>query len=208
VRGVYHERSSDALTGLHLTDRGTLSIDATRFSYATSATAPTVATDSFRGLFTLATCILLPVETQETCRVELRGDGSGTSALLLGNQFWVHKPGTTADTVWRNSARPPAHGGLLGCNVNTSNKTAAPKGFAFLPNVGDHADPAKSKFGSGPLADHGTVDDATLLRHLAPLRGARVWLPGDAPAGVTDVRLHRIMAAGGSGATVEFQAGH
>ncbi len=36
VRGVYHERSSDSLNGLHLTDRGTLSIDATRFSYATS----------------------------------------------------------------------------------------------------------------------------------------------------------------------------
>ncbi|NQU20602.1 MAG: hypothetical protein HQ567_04915, partial [Candidatus Nealsonbacteria bacterium] len=36
VRGVYHERSSDSLNGLHLTDSGTLCIDATRFSYATS----------------------------------------------------------------------------------------------------------------------------------------------------------------------------
>ena len=36
VRGVYHERSSDSLNGLHLTDSGELSIDATRFSYATS----------------------------------------------------------------------------------------------------------------------------------------------------------------------------
>ena len=36
VRGVYHERSSDSLNGLHLTDSGMLSIDATRFSYATS----------------------------------------------------------------------------------------------------------------------------------------------------------------------------
>ena len=63
VRGVYHERSSDSLNGLHLTDSGTLSIDATRFSYATSETAPTVAADNFRGLFTLATCMLMPVET-------------------------------------------------------------------------------------------------------------------------------------------------
>lgn len=40
VRGVYHERSSDSVNGLRLTDRGTLSIDATRFSYATSEKAP------------------------------------------------------------------------------------------------------------------------------------------------------------------------
>ncbi len=206
VRGVYHERSSDSLTGLHLTGSGTLSIDATRFSYATSPKAPTVAADNFRGLFTLATCILMPVETKETCRFELRGDGSRASVLALNDQFWVQLPGTTADTIWQNHARPPAHGGLIGCNINTSNKEAAPKGFAFLKNVGDHPDPARSKFGSGPLADRGGVDDATIVRHLAPLRTARVWLPTATLAGVTDVRIHRVMASGGGGATVEFRA--
>jgi len=207
VRGVYHERSSDSLTGLHLTDSGTLSIDATRFSYATSARSPTVAADDFRGLFTLATCMLMPVETQETCRFELRGDGSGASILALGNQFWVHKPGTTADTVWLNRAEPRARGGLVGSNINTGNKEAAPKGFEFLANVGDHPDPARSRYGSGPLADRGGVDDATILRHLAPLREARVWLPGDAPPGVTNVQIRRVMVAGGREATVEFRAG-
>ena len=207
VRGVYHERSSGALTGLHLADSGTLSIDATRFSYATSAKAPTVAAEGFRGLFTLATCMLLPVDTKETCRFELRGDGRAASVLALNNQFWVHQPGTSADTVWRNLARPPARGGLIGCNINTSNKKAAPKGFAFLASVGDHPDPAKSKLGAGPLEDRGGVDDATILRHLAPLRQARVWLPGDAPPGVTDLRIHRVMASGGRGATVEFRRG-
>ena len=151
--------------------------------------------------------MLLPVETRETCRVELRGDGSAASVLLLNSQFWVHKPGTSADTVWLNKAKPAARGGLIGCNINTSNKKAAPKGFAFLDNVGDHPDPAKSKFGSGPLGDRGGVDDATILRHLAPLRQARVWLPGATPDGVTDVRIHRLMVAGGRDATVEFRAG-
>jgi hypothetical protein len=207
VRGVYHERSSDAVNGLHLTDRGVLSIDATRFSYATSAKAPTVAADSFKGIFTLATCMLLPVETQETCRFELRGDGSQASVLAINNQFWVHLPGTTSDTIWQNKAMPPAKGGLVGCNINTSNKEAAPKGFEFLPEVGDHPDPAKSKFGSGPLDNRGKVDDETIVRHLAPLREARVWLPEAAPAGVTDVRLHRIMVNGGRDAVVEFRAG-
>jgi hypothetical protein len=207
VRGVYHERSSDSLNGLHLTDSGTLSIDATRFSYATSEKAPTVAADSFRGTFTLATCILMPVETQETCRFELRGDGSGASVLALNNQFWVQKPGTSADTVWLNKAQPPARGGLIGSNINTGNKAASPRGFEFLNNVGDHADPAKSKFGAGPLADRGGVDDATIVRHLAALRAARPWLPTAAPAGLTDLRLHRIITSGGREATVEIRAG-
>ena len=207
VRVVYHERSSAALHGLLLTDSGTLSIDATRFSYATSAKSATVAAEDFRGLFTLATCMLMPVETQETCRFEIRGDGSKASVLALNNQFWVHKPGTTSDTVWQNKAKPPARGGLAGCNINTSNKEAAPKGFEFLPEIGDDPDPAKSKYGSGPLENRGRVDDATILRHLAPLRAARVWLPGDSAPGASDVRLYRIMASGGRDAVVEFRAG-
>lgn len=204
VRGVYHERSSGSLTGLHLADSGTLSIDATRFSYATSAEAPTVAADGFRGLFTLATCMLLPVETQETCRFEIRGDGSAASVLALNDQFWVNLPGVTSETVWRNRADPPARGGLVGCNVNTGNREAAPKGFAFLD-------------------DSGRVDDETILRHLAPLREARVWSPGEPPAPrageerpaattaapgdppAMDLRIHRVMASGGRGATVEIR---
>ena len=145
--------------------------------------------EDFRGRFTLATCMLLPVETQETCRFELRGDGSRAGVLALNNQFWVHKPGTSTETVWMNRTAPPARGGLVGCNINTNNKEAAPKGFAFLENAGD-------------------VGDATILHHLAALRAARVWLPGDRPtvAGATDLRLHRIMVSSGRGAAVEFRA--
>ena len=207
VRAVYHERSSDSVNGLHLIDSGTLSIDATRFSYATSQAAPTVAADNFRGMFTLATCILMPVETKETCRFELRGDGSAASVLALNNQFWVTQPGTTADTVWLNTAKPPVSGGLLGCNVNTSNKDAAPKGFEFLANIGENADPAKSRSGAGPLEDRGSVSDATILKHLAPLREARVWLPDESPAGATGVEIRRVMVNGGREAAVEFRAG-
>ena len=204
VRGVYHERSSDSLNGLHLADSGMLSIDATRFSYATSPASPTVAADNFRGLFTLATCILMPVESKASCRFELRGNGSRTSVLALNNQFWIEQR-TTADDVWRNIAQPPADGGLIGCNVNTSKKEAAPKTYEFLTGAGDHSDPAKSQSGAGPLDNRGAVDDATLLRHLAPLRTARVWLPDNSvPLTVTDLRIHRVMAGGGNGAVVEF----
>ncbi|HXJ58673.1 MAG TPA: glycosyl hydrolase family 28-related protein [Verrucomicrobiae bacterium] len=206
VRGVYHERSSDSLNGLHVTDQGTLSIDATRFSYATSPTAPTVAAENFRGVFTLATCMLMPVETKTSCRFELRGDGSGASVLALNNQFWIEQK-TTSNDVWRNLAQPPARGGLIGCNINTSKKEAAPKGFDFLANIGDHPDPAKSASGADPLENRGTVDDATLLRHLAPMRAARVWTPDvPVPGHASDLCIHRVMAGGGRGAVVEFAA--
>jgi hypothetical protein len=103
-------------------------------------------------------------------------------------------------------AQPPAHGGLVGCNVNTGNKEAAPKGFDFLANVGDHPDPAKSASGAGPLENRGTVDDATILRHLNPLRTAPVWQPDtSAPPDATNLHICRVMATGGHDATVEFQ---
>jgi hypothetical protein len=36
--------------------------------------------------------------------------------LAVNNQFWVHKPGTTADTVLLNKSQPPA-GGRGGATV-------------------------------------------------------------------------------------------
>src|SRR5207302_944528 len=70
VRGLYHEKSADALRGIYLADSGTLAIDASRFSYLTSPQSPLVAADSFQGLFTLATSMLMPVDSTNTCRFE------------------------------------------------------------------------------------------------------------------------------------------
>ncbi len=206
VRGVYHERSTAGLKGVHLADSGLLSIDATRFSYTTSENSPMFSTDGFRGMFTLATSILVPVAAKETCRFELRGDGSQTNGLVMNSQFWVRKPGTTAETIWVNKAQPAAHGGLVGSNMISDNKEVSARGFEFLDNVGDQPSLAKSAGGSEPLADHGGVDDATILRHLAPLRSTRPVDPTAAPAGQTDIRLYRIYAQGGRGATVEILA--
>jgi hypothetical protein len=77
--------------------------------------------------------------------------------------------------------------------------------FQFVPNAGDHPDPAKSKFGSGPVENKGNVDDATILRHLEPLRTCRIWHPASAPAGVTNVRIHRLMLRGGSDCVLELR---
>ena len=47
-----------------------------------------------------------------------------------------------------------------------------------------------------------------ILKHLAPLRKARIWIPAETPAGATDVRIHRVMITGGRPAAVEIRAGH
>jgi hypothetical protein len=143
--------------------------------------------------------------SKETCRFELRGDGSHPSVLALNDQFWVVQPPISADTVWLNKAAPPSHGGMVGCNINTNNKDASPKGFEFLNNVGDNSDPALAKYGSGPLADRGSVDDATILRHLAPLRTTHPFYPATAPKVSSDIRLYRVVASGGQGAVVEVK---
>jgi hypothetical protein len=52
------------------------------------------------------------------------------------------------------------------------------------------------------------ADDAFILKMLAPLREARVWLPSATPEGVTDLRLHRVIIATGKDAVgLELRAG-
>lgn len=197
VRSVYHEKSADSVQGILLEDSGMLSIDATRFSYKTSATAPLFHFRNFRGLFTVATGLLLPVDSTNTCRFEMDGSGAKADVLSLNNCFWVEEPGVTAATVWLNRAVPPAIGGLVGCNVNASKKGLTSKGFAFLQNIGPSPDPAKSSYGSGPLENQGTVTDEVLLWHLASMRGATGELPqSPTPAQATDFSIHRVMANG------------
>jgi len=188
VRGVYHECDSPRVEGLRLSGNGVLAVDTTRFSYTTSATKPLVRVADFSGLLTLATCTFLPVGTTNTCRIEITGDGAGGSVMALANQFWVEEPGVDADKVWNNGSTPPLAGGLVLCNMNGGNEN--------IPG------------GQGPLANRGSYDASLIIKQLDPIRKTRTWLPGAAPAGVTDLRFHRVMVSGNHGATVEFRARH
>jgi len=194
VRSVYHEMSSDAPQGILLNDAGTLAVDATRFSYKTSPDRPLIEADGFRGSFALLTGLLLPVDSTHTARIEMKGDGSGSNILCMGNIFWVNELGVNSDKVWLNKAQPPANALLLNCNVNSGTKGAAKMpggadGFAFLEN-------------------RGTLDEAFVLRMLQPLREGWIWLPDSTPEGTTSVRLHRVICSTGKGAVaLELRAG-
>ena len=196
VRGVYHEKSSDTLRGLFLSGAGDLAIDATRFSYHTSASSPLMALEDFHGRLTLATSMLMPVDSTNTCWFDISGNGADTSVLALDDLFWAYEPGVTPEKVWINRAMPPARGGLMGCNMNTQRqgffKTG---GFGFLDNL---VSPASATPATNSLSD------AEVLADLAPLREARVWLPGETAAGATDLRIYRVMMSGGGEAAAEF----
>jgi len=154
-----------------------------------------VAVENFKGLLTLATSVLRPVDSTDTCRFEFSGDGSKAEALALNDLFWVYEPGVTSKKVWMNNAKPPAQAVLMGCNMNSSIEGLMKNGFGFLNNIGDLG------------GSTNTITDEVLLRHLAPLRKSRVWLPGEAPVHATNLRIYRVRATGGVGAVVEFRAG-
>jgi len=189
VRSVYHEVSGKSPQGVLLDDSGSLSIDATRFSYNTAADRPLIKIDGFRGLFALLTELLLPVDSQHTARIEITGSGKNSHVLCMDNLFWENGGGVTADAVWRNAADPPGRAALLLCNQNLAHGGATRRsGFDTLEN-------------------RGTADDAFIRRMLEPLRHARIRLPEATPDGITGVQFHRVIcSAGKGGVAVELRA--
>jgi hypothetical protein len=189
VRSVYHEVSGESPQGILLDDSGSLSVDATRFSYKTSPERPLVQLKDFRGDFALLTGMLLPVGTAFPARIDIAGDGARSSVLVMGNMFWAPSKDVTADMVWSNGSKPPARAAMLNCNLNGGGESGLKNGF-------------------GRLENRGQADPEFLRRMLAPLREARIWLPGNAPAGATSVQLHRVISTAGKGAAcVELRAG-
>ena len=81
--------------------------------------------------------------------------------------------------MWLNQAQPPAPGGLIGWNINTGNKEAAPQGFEFLANIGDH--PIRRSRSSAPARWPTAAGWTTqIVRHLALLRTVTPWHPATA----------------------------
>ena len=187
VRSVYHEISGDAPQAVLLNDTGAMNIDATRFSYKTSPEHPLISADGFRGSFAILTGLLLPVNSTVTARIDTAGDGSKTNLLVMDDLFWVGETGVTADSVFHNAANPPARAGLMDCNTNSGLKDNKP--FTFLD-------------------DRGEADPQWVARMVQPTLDARLWTPGSAPAGATNLQLHRVICTTGKGMVdVELRAG-
>ncbi len=180
VRSVYHEVSGESPQGILLDDAGTLAVDATRFSYKTSPTRPLVQVRDFKGDLALLTGMLLPVGSTAPAQINIAGDGSRANVLCLANMFWAPCPGVNTGMVWRDTSELPAKAALLACNLNGGSESGLKDGFGRLDN-------------------RGQVDEKWILDVLRPLREARIWSPQPTAPGVTDLRLHRVIAAAGKG---------
>ncbi len=191
VRSVYHEISEDAPQGILLDDSGTLSVDATRFSYKTSGDKPLMELSNFKGDLALLTDMLLPVNSEQSGRISIHGDGSRCNALCMANLFIECVPDVAADKVWTDQSTPPAAAAMLLCNIN------------YVPDARKY----KGKKAFDFLADRGKPADQWILRMLEPLRQTRIWLPQPAADGATDIRVHRVIAASGKdGVGMELRA--
>jgi hypothetical protein len=183
VRSVYHEVSGDSPQGILLDDAGSLSVDATRFSYKTSPQKPLVQLRDFKGQFALLTGMLLPVGTRFPAQIQIAGDGSQCNALCMANMFWAPCPGVNADMVWQDTSQPAAKAAMLVCNLNGGGESGLKNGFGRLDNRGQRLQ----------------GDRDWILDMLRPTRQARIWDPRSVVRGVTDVRLHRVICTAGKG---------
>ena len=191
VRSAYHEKSGNAPQAILLNDAGMLAIDACRFSFKTSLDKPLIGINNFRGSFALLTSQLIPVNSDVTDRLEITGNGADAKVLIMGEQFYLNELGVNSDKVFLNNANPPAKAALLQSNMS-SNLEGAVTG----PN------------GIGYLEDRGEADPQWAAQMVQPLLTARVWLPGAAPAGATNLQLHRVICRSGKDMVgVEFRAG-
>lgn len=191
VRSVYHEMSDEKTPqAILLNDRGWLTIDATRFSYKTSPETPLIRLEGFKGRLTLLTSLLLPVNSLDPARIEIRGNGQGSKVLYMNNLFWQNGGELTVDQVWGNKAHPLAQGGIVLCNVNYGSQALARgKAFDILENRGETSSPF-------------------IREMLKSLRTSRIWLPKPVPPGVTGIRLYRVISiAGQGGVGLELRSG-
>ena len=206
VRAIYHERSANDVTAINLKGGGSLTVDTTRFSMATAEGEPTILVDDFTGEFTIVTSMLLPVESKALATIQLQGSGETGSVLFLDNLFWTHKSDVRTEDIWRDTTSPPMTAGFAGNTLNSSKRLAAFSRFKFVKSLDEDDDIARSISGAGLLSDTGNKSDEQVLKHLSAFRKMKIWLPEKSAKGITDVRIHRVMASGGIDSTVEFRA--
>ncbi len=209
VRAVYHERSANDVTAIRLAGAGSLVVDTTRFSMATTEGEPTILVDGFTGELTIVTSMLLPVESEALATIQLQGNGETGSVLILDNLFWAHKPDVRTEDIWRDTTTPPITAGFAGNTLNSNRRLAAFSRFKFVKSLDEDDDIARSISGAGLLSSSGDISDEQVLKHVSALRKMKIWLPENSANisnGITDVRIHRVMASGGIDSTVEFRA--
>jgi len=126
---------------------------------------------SIDGFRGTCTIVASSLDDRNDAYVHLKGDGRGANVLLACSDFVAGGKGAHPHDAWSDKTSPQAPAAMFGCNG---------------------ASVAGGKAGALP-------DRSVLLRMLEPLRSVRIEPPTDRPAGVTDVKLFRVLVTGGDG---------
>ncbi len=178
-------------TALDLRSSGKLTIAAYRFAI-TPSSVPLFSLAGFRGTATFLASAFYngySEHSDESIYFRLTGDGRDCRVLSAANSFGTASS-ITPERTWRDATDPPAAAVLLSCEGGAVNQ---PK--TSIPNVVNQVPDAEP--------------DPQFLRDcLAQLRALRLGPPDTRPAGVTDVKLLRVIMAGGADTTVlRFRGG-
>jgi len=187
VISAYDEVESNIESILHLDDTGRLTIVGTVLNANSTKDRPTYVLHSFHGRlsYLLNRTALANYQHQDGLAPwwQVTGDGSGLDALVALSSFWVKDKSIDAGYLWRDTTQPRGRA-------------------AYLLNRTQNRDLLGDIYDQNPGAE--PSDDA-IRAALADLRAVRIELPTPRPAGVTDVRLHRINCQASEGRTaVEF----
>lgn len=184
---VYHEISSTRYNAVDLQpgESGRLTVACAKFAYGSSPTVPLIRASAWNGQLSLiANFYTVPGGTfgTESQWMDLLGNGSQMEAQVLGGAFSTQPPTggspTQTDFIFRDTTSPDANAGFyLAYRHNDAGGTSYRLNTQY------------QKTATAPDDDH-------LRSMLAMLREARIEGPHTRPAGVTDLKLYRVLTGG------------
>ena len=200
-QSVYHEIDGygyDVQNIVTLRHKGSLTIANTLMNFTAETNVPNYRVDGHQGRFTLLACLMNHAGGGSPSQwFDLTGDGGTMQVSVLANDVTVNglQPGgnyVDSPYIFRDETSPPGGNTFLLCN-------AKPRSAAYSPQGNSYSYALQPIAGQVPGAE---PSDQAIRDALVDLRAARRELPTERPAGVTDVKLHRIIAACGGGHTV------
>ena len=173
-----------ALIDLGADSAGSLSVVGMSWAATPSTTRPFINLDGFKGTLAYVGNYVGSGygENDGSFFIRLAGDGSGMRLLSAANEF-TSRNSTTVPKVWQDATDPGARAVLDNCVGGGVNQRKFD-----IPNV------------FGRTVEAGP-DEAAVLDMLAQIRGLRIEPPTRRPAGVTDVKLLRVLIRAGQGRT-------
>jgi hypothetical protein len=196
---VWYEGAWSSGTSVELSSSGDLTLAVLQLAVTPpDAIPPLFRVNGHRGAFALLLSNLSGANDKAPAHhVDLAGDGTGMRVLVGGDNFWVSGKTPTGFVdepyVFRDTTAPSAQAAVFQSTFNGDGAGfASGQGFLDVANVYRQAS--------------AEPDDAWLVAALDQLRKRRIEPPGQRLVGVTDVKLFRVAASAGTGATaVEVQ---